>query len=179
MRRTSLLALSVVTLLGVLFAGVSARVIAQDTATPAAGNDHPLIGSWLLNTDPENPDEPLSLVSFAAGGTFIEVDSDGVIGLGAWEATGDTTANLTFSYVDGEGGMMTIRASIVVDAGGRSFTASYTTDLRDPATGEWSGEIGPDTAVGVRMVVESPGTPVASSDEYFTAQGTPEATPAS
>lgn len=176
MRRTSVLTFSLVVLLGLSLVGGSALVAAQETATPAAGG-HPLVGSWILNTDPDNPDEPLSLASFTSDGTYIEIDTDGA-GLGAWEPTGDTSANLTFSYVDPAGGMVTIRASIEVDAGGRSFTATYTTELRDPATGEWSGQIGPDTAVATRMVVEGPGTPVASSDEVLAAQGTPQATPA-
>jgi hypothetical protein len=58
---------------------------------------------------------------------------------------------------------------------GRALTVDYTIAVLDPATGEWSGEIGPGRAAGTRMVVEAPGTPVASFEEAF---GTPGATPA-
>jgi hypothetical protein len=63
-----------------------------------------------------------------------------------------------------------------VTSDGQSFTAGYTSEVLDAATGEWSGQIGPSTAEGTRMPVEAPGTPVGSFEDVFGA-ATPEATP--
>ena len=155
-------------------------VTAQDAAsTDYAG--HPFVGSWMLDTDTSDPGNTPSLVVVSADGSYIEFDSDGP-GVGAWEPTGDTTATLTIHFIDSDGGGGgVIRASVEVAADGQSLTASYTLEIFDPATGEGSGEIGPGIAEGTRMVVEAPGTPEMSFEDFY-AQfgGTPEAaTPAS
>ena len=79
---------------------------------------------------------------------------------------------------DEEEGAFRIRASIEVAADGQSFTASYTLELLDPATGEGMGEYGPGTATGTRLMAEAPGTPVGSLEDLFSQfEGTPEASP--
>ncbi len=179
MRRTNVFLLSAVVLLGTLLVGGGGFVAAQD-ATPEDSMGHPLIGSWFLDTETENPENLLSLVRFSADGGYVEIDADGSTSLGAWEPTGDTTANLTFSFVDEESGTATIRASLEVAPDGQTFTASYTLEFADPATGESSGEIGPGTAEGTRITVEGPGEPAASFEDFFGGfEGTPEATPES
>lgn len=177
MRRHTVLLLSVVVLLGTLLIGGGRFVAAQD-ATPADTMGHPLVGSWMI-VDADDPEGVPFLGRFSADGGYSQVDLDGPA-LGAWEPTGETTANLTFSFLADEIGMGTIRASIEVAPDGQTFTASYTLEFTDPATGESSGEIGPGTAEGTLMTVEGPGDPVASLDDFFGGfEGTPEATPAS
>ena len=175
MRRALVMFLSVVVLLGSLLVGGGTLVAAQDTDF----SGHPLVGTWMLDTEPENPDAFPSQVIFSAEGGYVDVDAEGVVVIGGWEPTGDTTANLTITSSDPDVGVATIRASIEVAPDGQSFTATYTFEILDPATGEWSGEIGPGTAEGTRMVVEGPGTPSMSFEDFFaTFEGTPEATPA-
>ncbi len=175
MRRALIVLLSTVVLLGTLLVGAGRFVTAQDTdSTETMG--HPLVGSWVLVID---SGEQSSLARFSADGGYVQVDADGA-GLGAWEPTGDATGNLTFTFVDAEGGMGTIRASLEVAADGQTFTATYTFEFLDPATGESTGQLGPGTAEGTRMAVEGPGTPAASFEDFFGEfEGTPEATPAS
>lgn len=177
MRRTSMFILTAVVLLGTLLIGGGIFVAAQD-ATPTATTGHPIVGSWILDTDADDPENPLSQVLFSSDGAYLQVDDDGVV-VGAWESTGAATADLTFSFVDEEGGMGTIRASLEVEPDGQTLTATYTLEFVDSA-GESSGELGPGLAEGTRMAVEGPGDPASSFEDFFGGfEGTPEATPAS
>ncbi len=178
MRRIPVLLLSVVMLLGSLLIGQRALVSAQD-ATPQNFSGHPLIGSWVLDTDTEDPSNLPSLVMFTADGSYVEIASDRVDGLGTWAPTGETTATLTFWSVDDEQGGFEIRANIEVAPDGQTLTATYTFELFDPVTGKRSGQYGPGTATGMRTVIEAPGTPIGSIQDLFSQfQGTPEASPA-
>ena len=118
------------------------------------------------------------MIIFSDDGGAIDVESSGSVQLGTWEPTGDTTANLTIvSYSDEEGGFR-IHASFEVAPDGQTFTASYTFELFDPATGESMGEYGPGMATGTREVAKGPGTPVGSFEDLFGQfEGTPEASP--
>jgi hypothetical protein len=144
-------------------------VAAQD-ATPSTMAGHPLVGSWAIDTDTEDPANPVALGIFSSDGTYLEVEVDGFIGVGGWEPTGESSANMTFWFVtpDGSG---TVRASIDVAPEGGTFTATYTVEFVSP-DGTSTGEIGPGTAEGTKLSVEPQGTPVGSFEEVF---GTPEA----
>ncbi len=157
----------VVLLIAVTAFGFRSDADAQDTATQG----HPLVGTWLADTNPEASDNALDTVSFTADGTFTNVEAGGFVSLGAWEATGERTANLTFvSYeLDEEGinvGSTTIRVSIEVGADGNHFTAEYTIEFIQ-ADGFSGGEAGPGIVTADRLVVEGPGTPAMTFDEFF------------
>ena len=167
MRRRLLGSFVVVVLVAVTALGFRAAGDAQDTAT----RGHPLVGTWLADTDPEASDNALDTLSFTADGTFTDVEAGGFVQLGAWEATGERTANLTMvSYELDEGGnnvgSFTLRVSIEVGADGTSFTAEYTIEFVQ-ADGTSNGEAGPGIVTGERLVVEGPGTPAMALDEFF------------
>jgi hypothetical protein len=172
MRRTHVLVFSAVVLLLSLLGG-GGVLTAQDSAT-ADYTDHPLVGSWMVDSDPDDPENPLELATIFPNGTMIDSAADGTNGHGVWEPTGDTTAIVTFYLVFEDGFQLVIRAEVEIAPDGQSFTAPYTNEFIDP-TGESSGEIGPGMAEGKRLELQAPGTPVASFEEFF---GTPEATPA-
>ena len=186
MRRVSMLVVVVAIVLAGLYAvGRPARgTVAQD-GTPAAMGAHPVVGTWLLDTDADDPANAPEVVIFTGDGGYISVDAEGGTGLGVWEATGEGTAVLTLvsPFGDEEGffGTFTIRATVEVDAAGEAFTAEYTGEFTDPA-GTGTGEYGPSLATATRIVAEAPGTPVGTLDELFAQfeeEGTPEAgTPA-
>ena len=91
-----------------------------------------VVGSWLADTDTEEPSNPPSLLVFHADGTYVEVN-DGGAGAGAWAATGARTADLTIHFIEGgDGGLMTIRAAVEVAADGQSLTAQYTIEFTGP-----------------------------------------------
>jgi len=173
MRRVSIVgSLVVLVLAGLLaFGQAGPSVVAQEPR-------HPIIGWWLVDTSVEDPANPPSSVRFSADGGYIQVDIDGSVTLGAWEATGEQTANLTAQFFEGEGeeffGTGTIRAAIEVDASGDALTGPYTIEFAD-ASGASEGEFGPGTASGTRIAVEPMGTPVGSLSDLF---GEPEGTPA-
>jgi hypothetical protein len=179
MRRASVVLLSAVIVLGSLLIGGGAFAVAQDDASPDYSG-HPLIGVWELHADVGDGDTScVSQVTFTDDGAYIDVDCDGWVVIGVWEPTGDTTANMTFSSSDGEGGSYTVRASVEVAADGQSFTAPFTFELVDGESGEATGQYGPGMATGTRLVAEAPGTPIAPvSDLFAQFGGTPEASPA-
>jgi hypothetical protein len=183
MRRAPLLlSLAVVVLLGLAVAGRGA--VAQE-ATPvvAPGGVHPVVGSWLADTDTDDPANPPSLLVFHADGTYVEVEADGA-GAGSWAATGERTADLTIVFLEGDGGdegggggMVTIRAAVEVAADGQSLTAQYTIEFTAP-DGTSTGQYGPGGVTGTRIAVEPMGTPLGSFEDLFglfeEGEGTPE-----
>jgi len=110
MRRIGVVLLAVVIMAGAWIAGGGAFTTAQD-ATPAAMAQHPIVGTWTLAIEGE--EYPSTLDVFSADGTYVEASSIDGFGAGAWEPTGENTANLTFRviHVDGTG---VIRATIEV-----------------------------------------------------------------
>jgi len=151
-------------------------VTAQDTELAS----HPLVGTWEVRADLGDGDTScLSRDVFTDEGAFIEADCEGTVIIGTWEPTGDSTATISFTSSDPEGGTYTIRASVEVAPDKQSFTGTFTFELTDPATGEGSGEYGPGTATGTRLVAEAPGTPEGPVMDLFGQfEGTPEASPA-
>ena len=152
---------------------------AQD-ASPDGASVHPLVGTWVLDTNVDDPADAPEMIVVSADGGYISVDAEGATTVGVWEATGDWTANLTVSTPqltnDGSfGGTLVLRAEVEVDPSGNTFTATYTFELVWP-DGARTGEHGPGTAQGTRLVAEPVGTPVGSLSEIF--EGVAEATPA-
>ena len=190
MRRLHLgLVVALVAMAGMLIGSRSITSVFAQDATPSppmamAGN--PLVGSWNANTNTADPTNPPSLFIFTADGIYTEVDADGTTAIGAWQATGANTANLTaYSHqTDQKGifaGTLIIRALITVSADGQSFTAPYTLEWMSP-DGKLSGQAGPGTAGGKKIAVEPMGTPTMTLqqlEQSVNPGATPEATPAS
>ena len=168
MRRISIgLALLAVMLAGIIAAAGGNATAAQDTAT----RDSALVGTWLLDTDADDPDNAPEIARFSADGGYVQVDAEGLPGLGVWEATGDGTGTLTIvspgATEEGEfEGTFMIRAAIEVDASGDAFTAQYTLEVVAP-DGTSDGEYGPGTATGTRIVPEAMGTPAGPIEDLF------------
>lgn len=157
MRRTFHAMASVIMVYATVF--VARDSIAQDVTPDTA--THPVVGSWMLTLEPGMGIPLPSLGNFAADGGYTQLDPNATMALGAWEATGDTTADATFIYVGEEDGMNFVRASVEVAGDGQSFSGTYTISFLDPDTGEMSEEFGPGTVDATRIVVEAPGTPTA------------------
>ena len=131
-----------------------------DSAVSTEG--HPLVGAWLL-VEADDPDRPPSLVAFTSDGIYQQADFDGTASYGSWEATGPSSAAMTFIQQfpgdDGEfGGSTMIRASIEVNPDGQSFTADYTIEMGGDE-GAPAGEYGPGAVSATRIAVEPMGTP--------------------
>jgi len=128
---------------------------------------HPIVGTW--NTETSSDD--LGEVVFSADGTLVSLDSEDV-SLGVWEPTGPSTVALMFSGLipaeetGSAGARFTIRATLEVAPDGQSFSGDYTAELSG-VEGMPTGEYGPDSVTGTRVVVEPMGTPVGPIEELF------------
>jgi hypothetical protein len=145
-----------------LFAAMlSPGALAQDASPGLAA--HPLVGTWIVDTNTADDTNAPSTVEFHADGTYLEVDVDGV-SAGAWEPAGPQTATLTFVFrgTDESGAPTsgTVRADVEVAADGQSLTATYTVEFAGP-DGTPTGQLGPGEASGTRLKVEPMGSPVA------------------
>ena len=177
-RWTLLIVASLITL---VVPGPAAWVVAQD-GTPGAAGVHPIVGTWLLT--PVSDEEPPTLATFHQDGTAIEIVPGGSTGVGAWMATGPSSVTLTLRYhevgPEGFAGAAILRASIEVAADGNTFTATFTGEFILP-DGTASGQYGPGTGTGERIVPEAPGEPVGPFEALFGEEGGEEegeATPA-
>jgi hypothetical protein len=180
---STLLSLVALALVGAVVLGRGG--LAQD-ASPAAMDQHSLVGTWLADSDGDNAADPPALIIAAVDGGWIEVAAGGEVALGRWERTGATTATLTrWSLGRGEegdsqlAGTVITRARIEVTAGGYRLTASYTIAVIAP-DGTLTGESGPGTARAIRLSAEPMGEPVGPFEDLFAQfeEATPEASPA-
>ena len=78
-RRTALAALGA-SGLGVVFAAHGlGRAVAQD-ATPTASADHPLVGTWIVDTDVDYEADAPAVTVFGADGTAAHFGAQGATG---------------------------------------------------------------------------------------------------
>jgi hypothetical protein len=178
--RRPLVSLSVVVVMLGLLATFGFSTTARQ-ATPVAMDEHPLVGTWLLDTNVDDPENAPEVTIFTADGAYISVDAEGFPNHGVWEASGERSAALTIVSpgLEDEGtfaGTFMVRAAIEVDETGDAFTARYTGEFVGP-DGTGTGEYGPGTATATRITVEAMGTPAGPLEVLF-AEGEAAATPA-
>jgi hypothetical protein len=131
-----------------------ARVTAQDAASTA---DSPIVGVWVA---PPQGEEAGSITSFSADGSLVDHETDGTFALGAWEATGPTSATATFVFFANDEeftGNIMVRATLEYDEATDSISASYgVTGTLPDGTVVWSSEELITTTL-TRLPVEGPG----------------------
>jgi hypothetical protein len=180
MRRFIVLLSMVVVALSLMV--TSGRGSTAQEATPTAMDGHPLVGTWLLDTNADDPANGPEVTVFTADGAYISVDAEGLPNHGVWEATGARTAGLTIVSPGMEeetfAGTFVVRATIEVDETGDAFTAQYTGEFVTP-DGTRTGEYGPGTATATRIEVEEMGTPAGPLEVLFEGEGEAAATPSS
>ena len=121
-RFKSVIALAALCLMLAGSGAMVAQVMAQDAASTA---ESPIVGVWVA---PSEGEESGSITSFSADGTLVDHEADGTFALGAWEATGPTSAIATFVFFANDAeftGSITIRASLAYDEATDSISASY------------------------------------------------------
>jgi hypothetical protein len=159
-------------------AGMWARVTAQDAASTA---ESPVVGVWIA---PPQGDEAGSITSFSADGSLVDHETDGTSALGAWEATGPTSATATFVFFANDEeftGNVIIRATLEYDEANDSISASYNvTGALPDGTVVWSSEELSTTTL-TRLPVQGPdmtGEPIGGSSMVHIPPTAPEVTPA-
>jgi hypothetical protein len=127
------------------------------------GMGHPLVGTWVVDIDTARTDDPPGLATISADGTLRLTSCCDTPAAGAWRPTTRRTADATIllPFFDEEGfvGFSTARADVVLSIDGLTFTATYTQEIPD-REGATSGQLGPATATGSRLIVEAIGEPV-------------------
>jgi hypothetical protein len=120
---------------------------------PDAGlpSNHPVVGSWVIDVDDQDPDNPPALAIFGADGTYIELNEREPDGAGQWSAVdGQTVVATSIYHIVDENlaleGIVMVSARLTVT--GDTFTAPYTLTFMTP-----NGEVmdsDPGTATGIR-----------------------------
>jgi hypothetical protein len=88
---------------------------------------HPLVGTWIVDRNPDDPTEIPTYNVITADGGVIDPT---VGGAGVWEATGPDTANFTLTGTIAElGGYFVVRGILTADAGGETATASVSSTI--------------------------------------------------
>jgi hypothetical protein len=166
-----------------LFVVLTAAVASTHGAPATAAQDasmatHPVVGAWkYVNESFTGDGESFPSVGvFHADGTYTEVLPWGAVLVGAWEPTGERTANLLFrlndiiddKIVEGEG-----RATIEVDETGNSLSMMGNfISLYEDGTVDMAVE-SPSTGTRLKVLPMVPlGTPVIPPD-VAAAAGTP------
>jgi hypothetical protein len=154
---------------------------AAQSATPASGDRHPLIGTWRITTAPPAP--PLGLATYHADGTMVfllpspfpEADPGGPLGYqspayGVWEPTGEWSAAITGIHlnVDSAGtftGTLTFWGTVEVDESGDAYQFSGGFEIADSSGAVQLSDSAATEGerVHVRRDPSQAGTPVASS----------------
>lgn len=169
---------SIASLASMSFMSMSGATLAAQQATSLA---HPLVGVWEMTVDLGAGDTGCpAQITFSPFYSSVQVDCEGVVAVGIWEPTSDTTANLAITAYNPNQGRYMIRLAIEVAEDLQTFTGSFTFELIDTETGEGRGQYGPGTATATRQEAEAPGTPVGPISDMFaqfetSAQATPAA----
>jgi hypothetical protein len=128
-RRTALAGLGAGSL-GLALAATTRQAAAQD-ATPTAMAGHPLVGTWIVDRNPDDQtDSPTILIYTPDGSIFDPLLAVG----GAWQATGPRSATVTLlGLIDsGAGGYIAIRSTVEVDEAGTTIAGSDTVTIVAP-----------------------------------------------
>ena len=134
MRRFMILSLAV----AVMLVSVGPGAVGQE-ATPAGmrAADHPIVGAWRWTNSPDDP-VLYTYAIFHDDGTYVEVAGNST-GIGAWEPTGERTAEVGYFYQNiapspggFEPGTVLIRATVEVAESGDSATATYGVEVQAP-----------------------------------------------
>ena len=127
------------------------RAAAQE-ATPAAMAGHPLVGTWIVDRNPDDPTEIPTYNVLTADGGLIDPTQGGA---GRWEATGPDTADFGLTGTIAElGAYFVVRGTLAVDAGGGTATASVS-DTIVAADGTILDQHAQFTARYVRITIEA------------------------
>jgi hypothetical protein len=130
----------VIALTGLVVNSASPVATAQEVG-PVAGQ-HPVVGSWFWANISDDPFDD-SYAVFDSDGTYVEETAYIGAGIGAWQATGNRSADLMIVYQDIDGGLdpnkpaafvpgtVKMWLSLDVAADGNHLTATGPVEIRD------------------------------------------------
>ena len=178
---TSLAATLVVALAAFVLVGQPPALLAQD-ATPMDTADHPIVGTWVVDTISASDTDSPEIGIFHADGTAVGLGANRVAG-GSWQPVDDRTVTMTLMTVSdnaGVGAYVVVRGTHVLDETGNSWTCDDCTFTVVSADGTVL-DSGTAPASATRLPVQGPeavGTPLTEVPTWMPAQPM-EATPTS
>ena len=158
-------AVPVAALLLVVALTPGAQAVDEDMAMMA---EHPIVGTWIADSSPEDPTNAVELSVYGPGGTIVNIGPEGNTA-GSWVPTGERTADTMIQnpMSDPEGGslgLIIVRGDAVVAEDGQTFTGTWTVEFPGAmveGAGLPAGELGPGNVTAQRVAVEPMGEPVA------------------
>lgn len=112
--------------IGLALANAARPANAQD-ASPTSLADHPFVGAWIVDRNPDDPTEIPTYNVVTSDGTIIDPTVGGV---GVWKATGPDTADFTLTGTITElSAYFLVRGSITVEEGGEHATNTYSSTI--------------------------------------------------
>jgi hypothetical protein len=178
MKRVRRLLVLLVALIATSAFGLSTS--AQD-ATPTDTANHPIVGTWIVDTATATDTDSPEIGIFHADGTMVGLGANRVAG-GSWEVIDDRSVTLTLVTVSDQGGVgdyVVVRGTHVLDDTGNRWTCddcSFTVVAADGTV----LDSGTAPASAVRLPMQGPdmvGTPLSEMPTWTPLQ--PEGIPAS
>ena len=107
--------------------GQSSLITAAQEATPDGLADHPLVGTWIVDTNVDTANDGPEIGIFHADGTVFGLGASRWVS-GAWEAADDATGQVTMAGVfdANGGGYVVLRGAHEVDDTGDAWTCVCT-----------------------------------------------------
>ena len=147
--------------IGLAVAAVSGGATAQE-ASPVPLADHPIVRTWVLDLDLDQPGTLVGLVSFHADGTRTDLHPWAGPGVGAWQATSARTGRTVVKSLNIAAepgafipGIVTVWASFTVDEGGDSVTLVAIVEIQE-SDGTVVGRFPLAGELAHRLTVEAP-----------------------
>ncbi len=139
---------------GVALGGLRQHQSAAQDATPSSLAGHPLVGSWIVDTDTSVATDSPEIGIFTSDGTVLGMGATRWVA-GSWEAADDTTGAVTMAgvFAANGGGYVVLRGDHVVDSTGDAWTCECTFTVVGP-NGETVAS-GTATAHATRLPIES------------------------
>ena len=134
--------------------GRSDLATAAQEATPGALAGHPLVGTWIVDTDVDMTSDPPEVGIFNADGTVFGLGASRWVS-GAWEAADDHTGTVTMTGVfeANGGGYVVVRGPHEVDESGDAWTCPCTFTVVAPGGTVLTS--GSATAHATRLPIET------------------------
>ncbi|MFN8679493.1 MAG: hypothetical protein U0Z70_24125 [Thermomicrobiales bacterium] len=127
---------------------------AAQEATPGALAGHPLVGTWVVDTNVDTANDPPEMGIFSADGTVFGLGASRWVS-GAWEAADDHTGTVTMAGVfdANGGGYVVVRGPHEVDASGDAWSCLCTFTVVAPDGAVLAS--GSATAHATRLPIET------------------------
>jgi hypothetical protein len=132
-QRIAVVAATIIVMGGLTTSGLGEPGAAAQDATPGDLRDHPLVGTWIVDTNIDSESDAPEIGIFTADGNVLGLGAGRWVS-GAWEAADDATGSVTMAGVfdANGGGYVVLRGPHQVDETGAGWTCPCTFTVISP-----------------------------------------------